>query len=495
MKKLLLVIYIFSIFYITSCTLYKKPEVPSIKMPNQFKPTIKITNAKLKEKWWENFHDAELNRLVELAVINNYSYQIALKNIQIACTYVTQNLSGLFPQVNLGFNSTRNKFNSVAFGGSFANPSTVSSNTHVFNLQQLNGTVAYQVDIWNQIRNSVNQAKANQDASIADSNVMKLTLITSVVDTYFQIVTLNANLHNLNEQYKLANEIVRLINTQFQSGLIDASALDNAKNQAETIKININNLKKQKEVLQYTLAYLLGEYPEHFKLGNNFKSFQVKNLVPPSIPAEMMANRPDIQEAYYQILSYGYLEKQNIANFLPNISLTGNYGYESTALSNLLSSANTYWTYGLYATQFVFDYQTRMSEYRRSKYQYESAILNFKNTVLNAFKEVDSALSSYKEDNEALIAYQKQTVNSKDLLGLANSQYRSGLIDYSTYLTTNLSYLQSSFNVANQKLVVAEDIFQIYKTLGLGLYSHTSITIRKCHADHIFRCNKNRYRI
>lgn len=472
MKKLILALYIiFSVFYITSCTLYKKPEVPVVKTPNQFKPTIKVTNAKLKEKWWENFHDTELNRLVELAIKNNYSYQIALKNIQIACTYVTQNLSGLFPQVNLGFSTTRNKFNSVAFGGSFANQNAVSSNTHIFNLQQLSGSVSYQVDIWNQIRNSVNQAKANQDASTADSNVMKLTLITSVVDTYFQIITLDANLNNLNKQYRFANEIVWLTNTQFRSGLVDASTLDNAKNQAETIQSNINNLKKQKQVLQYTLAYLVGEYPENFtfSMDNDFKSLQVKNLIPPGIPSEMMANRPDIQEAYYQILSYGYLEKQNIANFLPSISLTGNYGYQSTALSHLLSSANTYWNYGLYATQFVFDYQTRMSEYKRSKYQYESAILNYKNTVLNAFKEVDSALSSYKEDNEALLAYQKQTINSKDLLNLASSQYRSGLADYSTYLTTDLNYLQSSFNLANQKLVVAEDIIQIYKSLGLGL--------------------------
>lgn len=472
MKKIFIFLYIIIFCGLASCTLYKKPDVPDIKIPKHFKPNIKITSSKLKEKWWENFNDAHLNDLVELGVKNNYSYQIALKNIQIACTYVTQNLSQLFPQANLNFSTSRNKLAAPLFNG-FGSSSVIIPNrsASIFNLQLLTATVSYQVDIWNQIGNSIKQAQANQASSVADSNVIKLTLITSIVDTYFQIKALNSNLINLNKQYQLANQIVQLTNTQFRSGLIDASILDNAKNQAETIKVNIKNNEKQKQILYYTLAYLVGEYPEQFvfSISNHFKPLSTKQLVPEGIPSNMMANRPDIQSAYYQILSYGYLEKQNIANFLPAISLTGSYGYASSALSNLLSSRNTYWNYGLYASQFIFDYQTRMSEYKRSQYQYESAILNYKNAVLNAFNEVDSALISYKEDNEALLSYLKQNTYYKDMLGIAHSQYRSGLTDYSTYLTTKLSYLQNDYNVTNQRLVVIQDILQIYKSLGLGL--------------------------
>jgi multidrug efflux system outer membrane protein len=120
----------------------------------------------------------------------------------------------------------------------------------------------------------------------------------------------------------------------------------------------------------------------------------------------MISNRPDIQSAYYQVLSTGYMEKETIANFLPTVNITGNYGYASTALSNLLSHSNSFWNYGIYTSQFIFDYAIRMSEYQRAKFQYESAILNYKNTAINAFTQVDTALTSYKEDNEALNAYQ-----------------------------------------------------------------------------------------
>jgi multidrug efflux system outer membrane protein len=458
-----------------SCTLYKKPNIPFLNNPLHFKPKIKMTSLNLKDQWWENFHDKKLNKLVYLAIKNNYSYQVALKNIEIACTYVSQNLSNLYPQINLGFNSSRNKsastiINNLSGGTATINPASTSF-SRIYNLQELTGSVSYQIDAWNQVRNSVKQAEANQAVSEADSKSTKLTIISSVVTTYFQIKALNDNLINLNMQQKTEEEIIRLYHTQYQSGLIDFSILDNTRNQLEIIKTNIDTLKKQIKILQFTLAYLSGEYPETFnlKIDNGFKNFHSINLIPPGIPAKMIANRPDIQNAYYQILSYGYLEKQTIANFLPSLSLTGDDGYASTSLSHLISSANTYWSAGFFAMQYVFDYATRMSEYQRAKFQYQSAILNYRNTVINAYKEVDSALISYKEDNEALHSYQKQKINSNDLFMLANSQYQSGLADYNAYLASRLAYLQSDYNLTNQKLSVVQDVIQVYASLGLGL--------------------------
>ncbi len=474
MKKLFYVGCFSSFILISGCALYQKPEVPALEIPKNFKTDINKTNAKLKGEWWENFHNEKLNTLVDLAVKNNYNYQISIKNIQIASTYVSQNLSSLFPQISLNASSSRNKSASVisnlSNASSTVNPTSPSFSS-IFNLNQLTGSVSYEVDIWNQVRNSVKQAKADEAASIAASKVVRLTLIASVVDTYFQIITTENNLINLKQQYQCAIEIVNLFNTQFRSGLIDASTLYTAKNQMEIIKSNILVLEKQREILRYTMAYLVGEYPENFKLALDQKSkkLETKKLIPAGIPAEMLANRPDIQGAYYQVLSAGYVEKQNIANFLPAVNLTGNYGYASTALSGLISGSNAYWNYGIFATQFVFDYQARMSIFKRSKYQFESAILTYKNTVLNAFIEVDSALISYKEDNEALLSYQRQMGNAVELFSISNSQYQAGLVDYSTSLAARLNYLQSSYNLNNQKLVVIEDVVQVYKSLGLGL--------------------------
>ena len=471
MRIRITIIFLLSVFSLNACTLYKKPDVPALKTPQTFKHKIKVTSTTLRDQWWENFHEPQLNQLVHLAIRNNASYQVAIKNIEIACTFVTQNMSALFPQVSLDFNSSRNKSASAVlnnYGGANTINPTSSTFRRIFNLQQLTASVTYQLDVWNQIGNSVKQAQANQSMSEADSHNVKLTVISSVVNTYFQIKTLNAAIQNLKAQLHAAQELLQLNQAQYRGKLIDYSALDDANNQIEGLKASIAASEKQKQVLMVALAYLCGEYPENFNVKIN-GGIKHESKVPAGIPAKMIANRPDIQSAYYQILSFGYLEKQNIANFLPSLSLTGNYGYASTSLSHLLSSANTYWNYGFYATQYVYDYATRMSEYRRSKFQFQQAVLNYKNVVLNAFKEVDSALVSYQKDVEGLRAMQNQRHYSKDKLMLADAQYQSGLVDYSIYLTDQLSYLQNDYSAINQTLAVTQDVVQVYVSLGMGV--------------------------
>ncbi|HLF66709.1 MAG TPA: TolC family protein, partial [Gammaproteobacteria bacterium] len=118
MKPLVL----FTSLALTACTLYEKPEVPILEVPKDFKVDLPYDNPYLKNNWWENFNDETLNALVEQALEENYNYQIALNNIDVAQTYVSQNRSYLFPQVSAGFNASRNKIVPDEFFGAFTNP-------------------------------------------------------------------------------------------------------------------------------------------------------------------------------------------------------------------------------------------------------------------------------------------------------------------------------------------------------------------------------------
>lgn len=483
MKRGLLLSGTFFALMMSGCTLYQKPKVPPVQIPCDFKVNVKASQVNLKHNWWENFHDAELNQLVCTAIKNNNNYRIAIKNIQIAKTYVDQAAAPLLPMFNLNYALSRNKisrnsqanFNSAGAASSNAQSGNSviggSGRGVIFNSEILNASVSYEVDIWNQIGNTVNQAKANVAVSDATSRVVKLTLISNVVATYYQIVALNANVTNLKQQYDVAVKIDKLVEDQYKGGLIDRSVVDDAKNQIDVIKNSISIAEKQRQIYINTMAYLLGEYPETlcYQFKKPLKRFEYTSLIPSGIPAQMVGNRPDIQAAYYQIISYGYLEKQNIANFLPSFSLTGLYGFSTSKISNLISPGSIYWNYGVNALQPLFDNGLRMAEYKRSKYQFEAAVLSYKDTLINAFSEVDSALSSYKEDYLALHSSENQLTNTRDKLKLANAQYHGGLTDYSTYLTTKLNYLQTDYNVINQQYMVLSDVVQVYKTLGLGL--------------------------
>lgn len=480
MRKGHYIIYL-SCLTMSGCALYSKPEVPALPAPEHFKYEVQATYAPLKDRWWENFNDPVLNQLVELAIKNNYDYQVALKNIEIAQTYISQNESGLYPQVNFNFDSSRNKSMSAFSTDSFiSNANTsIANNTNglsgfgrIFNLEQIFASTTYEVDIWKQIRNTVNQSKADTASSIAQSNVVKLTLLSDVTNTYFQINALNSELLNLNQQYQAAKGLLHFNKAQYLGKLVDVTTVNDSNNQMEAITVSIKNAEKQRGILMNMLAYLLGLPPEAFLFPghDSLQHLDYAHLIPAGIPAKMMVNRPDIQSAYFNVLSTGYVQKQNLANFFPAFNLTGNYGYANTSFSKIFTVSNAFWNYGASLLQPIFDYKLRMSEYKRSKYQYESSVITYKETIVNAFQEVDNALLSYQKDSESLQAYQNQVRNSTQKLNISDAQYQAGYGDYSTYITNKLTLLQNTYNVTTQQLAVTQDVIQVYKTLGLGLF-------------------------
>lgn len=469
MKIRIFALYIFMTIGISGCTLYQKPVVPETQTPEKFKVAIENPHPYLNNHWWENFQNSQLNELVDKALAKNYNYLIALKNIDIAQTYVLQNMTNLFPQLGADFETSRNK-RLVNVGNSFSAAPQLTGTPNVNNLQFLTATVNYEIDAWNQVRNSVNQAEADKATVTGNTNVIRLTLVSSVVNNYYQLMALTENIENLKKQLKAAKGILELTKVKYTSGLIDDGDVLQAKNQVENILSTLKTTQKQKQITEYTLAYLLGEYPETFSVNayGSLSDLKFAELVPEGIPSTMLGIRPDIQAAYSSVLSFGYIEKQNIANFLPNLSLTGSYGYANANLSSLIKQSNAIWTYGLSALQSIFDYPNLYAVYKRSKIQYESAIMSYENTVVNAFAEVDSALISFKEDDLVRRSFVRQVNNYKDLVDIASAHYVSGLTDYLDYLANDLLLLQTDYNLTLKELILTQDIVQVYKTLGLG---------------------------
>lgn len=466
-RTLIRIFYLLLLTFISGCALYTVPKVPSLQVPPAFKNANKFTCANLKDHWWENFADAKLNQLVNLALQNNLNYQISLKNIQIARTYIIENASSLFPQANLNLGIGRNatSFNALT--------NQNFKTTPLYNLYQLNGTVSYEADVWSRIRNSVKQAITNVKISEADSNVIKLSLISAIVDSYWQIVALNSNLANLKQQYNVTNEIARLTQEQYKGGLVNIEPIANAKTQLENIKSNINSLEKQRQILLNTLAYLVGDYPENFNfsigstLPNSEENFT--RMLPAGISSKILINRPDIQSSFYKVISYGYAQKQSLAAFFPTFMLTGTYGFASLGLATFTAGNSILWNFGATAVQTLFDFGKTYCKYKRARLQYETAVLAYKSTVINAFMEVNNSLTSYKQDYLTLKSSHNIVWLAKEKLDLANAQYKSGVINYIAYLGHKLTFLQSKYTLTCQAQTLTSDVIQTYKSLGMGL--------------------------
>jgi multidrug efflux system outer membrane protein len=475
-------------FVLGGCGLFSVPKKVIVKIPEKFKYSVKSSSKNqsylINNNWWKNFDDTRLDVLVGDAEKNNLNYMIAIKNIKVARTYVSQSESSLFPTVNFSFSSTRNKMagyeSSIFSGGA----SSGSQSAVIYNLNQAGLSASYELDVWNQLNNAVKQAKANVAVSKEDADVIKLTLISNVVQAYFQINTLDSAIKNLKNQYAAQKEIFTLYTVQYKDGLINAQQVENAKTSIEIIKTELNDSIELKDTTQNTLAYYLGEFPERFNFSqagkninsthkinklNELKTSSYSKLIPPNIPSLILTQRPDVKEAEYNVLSYAYAEKESLANFFPTFSLTGNYGYASTGLNNFVNNTDSVWNFGLNLLAPIFNYKENVSIYKRSILQYQQAVLNYRNTIINAFSETDSALISYKKNLNTLSSYRKNYAYSLKLYNIYRVQYKTGITGKITYLTYKLDMLAAEYNLINQNLLVKEDIINIYNALGMGL--------------------------
>lgn len=448
---------------IAGCSLRAPPPVPEPVIPQNFREGFEDIQGVTNCSWWENFGDSGLNALVKQALLNNTNYQIALKNIDLARTYVYENEAMLFPFFNLSGSASRNL-------NSQQSPIVSLRSGLPYNLYQLAGSVSYEVDLWNKVGNAIAQAQAEVVVSEAASQIVWISLLSNLVTNYLQLVTLDKGIVNLTLQLKLAQELSELTQIQWDSGLIDIEPLEDAKILIENIGLLIQSSIKAREITLYTLAYLAGEYPETFKLPISEQSpVAIEDLVPSDIPSRVMARRPDIQQAYWQVVAFGYAEKQSIANFLPAISLTGNYGFTSTSLAHLIAGSSTAWNYGISLLQPVINYGVLNAQYEQAELQYEIAILSLYDTVKAAFEEVNSALVAYKTDYDALKGVERIVASYRQILEKADAQQQAGLIDGPTYITYELNTLEAEYQLINQLMATLADIVQIYKTLAVGL--------------------------
>ena len=462
-----------SIIFFSGCSFFRAPEKIKVASPAKFMNALKPSAYAVKNDWWKNFDDPVLNAIVRRALKRNITYKIVVKNIQVAKTYVEENEAGLFPQFNLNSSASRNQ--PSLFQGPFQIP-----RQNIYNMFQIGASASYEADVWNSIGNTVNQAKTGVKIGREDARIVKLTLLSNVSVSYFQLCAVSSSISILREQFKTAKKILSLNKNLYKSGIENIEPVDNAETQMNNIKSGLNGLMRERIIIKNTLAYYLEEYPENFKIKLKFKNFgttEYSRLIPPNLPSSVLARRPDVKVAEYNVLSYAYAKKISLANFFPIFFLTGDFGYTSTSLSDFIANTTNAWSYGLDILEPLFNYKKNIGQYKRSKLQYKQAVLNYRDTVINAFKETDNALGSYGKDRETLSVYEKNYRSAENLDKIYKVRYRTGMDSYLTYLGYKLNLLNAEYNLTNQNLLLREDVIQIYNVLGMGLNrgKHSSI--------------------
>jgi NodT family efflux transporter outer membrane factor (OMF) lipoprotein len=450
-----------------------------------------VTGDAVDPKWWKTFDDPELTALEARAVAQNLDLQIAGQRLleaeaqaQIEGAVLYPNLSGAASYTYLGASQkgifsaltgssgASTTASSVANGseGSFGGGGVPSAGIAPINLYQYGLQSMYDVDLWGKNRRTVEAAMAAAAASEEARRGVLLNVEAQVASNYIQLRGTELVLNITQKNLDFANQLVNLTVERQQAGLTTALDVANARATAAQIQSQIPNLIARRDALINQIGLLLGQTPD--SLPAELVTSAPVPLTPPSVPiglpADLLQRRPDVREAEENLHEATAEVGVATAQFFPDLTLSGSVSLQALQFKNLNELAAVTYAAGPNITIPLFEGGQLHGQLNLRKAQQKEDAIGYAKTVLTAFYQVDTALSAYTQEHATLDALNTDVQQSQIALGLAEDQYKQGLVDYLTVLNAQESYLnaQQSQAVATQNL--GTDLVTLYQALGGG---------------------------
>src|SRR5271166_299697 len=366
-------------------------------------------------KWWAAFHDETLQALIKEALANNYDLKIAASRVLQANANLGITRANQFPQVNgsFGINNERN---------------SLYPNSPTFDTAAL--SLNYIVDFWGQYRRATESARATLLATKYGQQVVQTTLISSVASNYFLLRQYDAQLLYSRDTVAADQEILKLNNIKFHGGesaITDVYQAETLVQQAEAEVISLQQLIAQTE---NNISILLGRNPGNIARGLSLVDQPHLPEVPAGLPSALLQRRPDVRRSEENLVAANANVGVAKAAFFPQISLTGVFGAQSTAITSFLQGPATFWSLGGQAVQPFYQGGRIRSNYRLAWAQRDEAELTYKRTVLQAFGDVSNSLVGYSQSRLYRMKLEEQTHTYKQMADLAEVRFKGGVTSF-----------------------------------------------------------------
>lgn len=436
-----------------------RPDMPNV--DTNFTSTYTFETSDIRDLWWKEFHDENLNSLVESALEKNTNLRIAYLNLQKAKASLGIAEADLLPGVNLNVSYTKAKTSGETYTGQ---PQTR------YRSSSINLGLNYEIDLWGRVRNSVLAANENLNASKFDYDSARLSLSSSVAKSYFALVSLNMQEAVLKETLKTYEDTLALRKTQLDLGGINEMTYLQSKAEVERAKTSLTSVLNSKSQALTSLAILTGKSNDEILKGavasaQNLPSSPEINA---GISSDVLLRRSDVAKALADLKATNALVGVAKADYFPTISLTGLLGFTSVDFENIfVGNANT-WSIGGSLVQKIFDYGRTKNNVRVAETNEQIAAVTYEATVRSALGEVRDALISRQNAKLSLDQVKNLLQSQQKIYSLAKDQYNAGYIGHLELLDAERNLLQAKLQDVSAKLDEVDSAVEVYRALGGG---------------------------
>ena len=411
--------------------------------------------------WKEIFTDAVLQKHISKALENNLDIRIDLQNIASAEAYLKQSRSAYQPTISVGPGYT---FQTQSLNTQFGQ---IIGERRYVNQFDVTASLGWEADIWGKLRGQQKAQMATYLGTVAAHQAVKSSLVASVATAYYQLLSLD-------EQKKIIQNTieVRKKNLETTQALKTAGTLTEvAVQQSEALVYNAEasliSLDVQIQILENTISLIMGEPSQKIeRTALSSQNFNLKTDL--GYPISLLANRPDVKQAEYNLINALELTNSAKAQFYPTLKITGNTGLQSVDIDHLFSGNSLFASLVAGLAQPVLNKRQIKTNYEVSLANQEKAYLNFRKSILSAGREVSNALTMYTSQDQFITLKKKEMEAYKKSVNDSQELVNYGMANYLEVLNASVNQLNAELNIANAEYVKLQSAVELYRSLGGG---------------------------
>jgi NodT family efflux transporter outer membrane factor (OMF) lipoprotein len=418
--------------------------------------------------WWQGFRSPELDRLIDAARAQNFDIAAAIARVRQADAQLRIAGAALLPTLDGTANADWQR-TGLRTGGTNSRVFSGSTDRAIDTRSYSTGlNASYLVDFWGHARASQAAAAASAMFSRFDQQTVALTVVTNVATTWFSALAFADRLAVAERNLADATETLAVIQGRFAAGT--ASALDLAQQESQVAleRAVIPSLRNQRDQQVIGLGILVGRPPEAITVQPGTLAKLALPKVAAGLPSALLERRPDIASAEAQLVSQNFDIQVARAAFFPTLQLTGSAGFQAAALNQLVGPGGVLMSLAAGLTLPIFDGGTLRGQLEQSKGRYDELLADYRKAVIQAFTDVDLALTAWRFTTEQERLQQIAVDRARRAASIARAQMVAGTVDVTTVLTTETTQFSAEDTLVQVRLARFQALLDLYKALGGG---------------------------
>jgi NodT family efflux transporter outer membrane factor (OMF) lipoprotein len=480
-----------TILALGGCTVGPNFQAPSWASPNSWfagprekvspEPSEPVATA-VDPNWWTLFHDPELTALERHVAAENLEVRVATSRLAESRAQLGMARASEFPALNANASYARQKASNIgefasapdALGANGASGNYVGgfhgANLGAFDVYQAGFDASWELDLWGGVQRSVESATASVVAAAEARRGALLSSMAEVARDYIGLRGVQTQLHIARDNVHTAEQSLQLTQQRAAGGVTTDLDVANASAQLRSTMAEIPRLEQQEAAEINALSFLLGQPPNALRgeLAEAKPVPPVPPRVPVGFPSELARRRPDVAQAEAQLHAATATVGVAVAAFYPSVTLSGSIGLQSLQPWRFFNLNARQYAVGPGITIPIFEGGQLKSTLHLREAQQEEAAVFYQKTVLQAWHDVDNALTAYQTEQARRDQLVLAVAQNQRALDLAQSRYQEGVSDFLTVLVAETSLLSSQQQLADSTTTVSANLVALYKALGGG---------------------------